>query len=364
MPVEEQKQTNQPSPPLPAVSAPATAPKKRSLVADGFKNRTRGEGLFNQLTYTGLGYFGVTGFSIFLTWFLRDFKAVAPHFNKFAEGVVKSVRESKIPLVPKFEKLVNSNITIATLFVGGTAVSVLPIKALEDHKAGIVKKLDELLYGKAKADNDPQIQQAHAEMEALPKQTWKSVFASRGLAFAATYATSMLMGSEKTPFSKLLSKKGDTATGRSIDSVAIDIGRGADRYLHEWHPNSKQIGAEIDAARAASMVTAHGTPKQRDIVRSGPHTDRTMSRILSYVAMDGFYTLITSQALFVFTRVLAPMFDKKPKQAALPAPAPVTPVPFDAPASPDHAAAPKLQLGSAKHEGRLENGLQRAAQLS
>ncbi len=340
-----------------SVAAPSDG--KKHYIKDGFKTRTKGEKLFNQFTYTGLGFFGVTAFSIFVTWLLRDSKFLSPHYNGFVDRTVEAARKS--PFFSKFADLINSNMTIATLFLGGTIVSVLPIKWLEDNKARIVKGLDEKLYGKQVADNDPTIQQAHAEMEAMPKQTWLSVIASRGLAFAATYTTSLLLGSAATPVGK--------ATGHNIDSLSIAFGRNADRLLNK---NNVEALVQIDKAmmhNVGDVVRSHPNPAHP---KFNPNADRISTRIWSYIAQDGFYTLITSQALFVFTRVLAPLFDgetkKRDRQQQLVAPKPAT---IDNPAPLEHSApetkqqdGPHVKVSNAASLSRLTDAPQQALATS
>ena len=91
-----------------------------------------------------------------------------------------------------------------------------------------------------------------------------------------------------------------------------------------------------------------------------------MSRIGSYLALDGFYTVITSGVLYVFTRVLAPVFDKSVKDqrdAAKDAEYHST-----HPASthtPAHAATPShnpaLSISEAALAGRVQNSPEPAA---
>lgn len=290
-----------------AQAAPASDDSKRSKgkMTDGFKNRTRGEGLFNFAAYAGVGYFGVTGFSVFLTWLLRDQKQVSKFYNGLTNKIIewtKGAREGE--RLEKYAKTVDSDMTIATLFTGGTIMSVLPIKWLEDNKAKFVNGADNFLYGKEKAESDPTILAAHAELEAAPKQTWMSVFGSRLLAFAATFGTAWVMGSNGSPLAK--------ATGHSIDKHSARAGRWIDGALHH---KDRGIVETIDRARKDNPIGINrdGNPLQQWMVNKGQDhaPDRVTSRVWSYITLDGFYTLITGGALYVFTRLLAPIFDRK-----------------------------------------------------
>ncbi len=290
---------NQPGSPLPSVSAvPAVAPKKHSYVAEGFKNRTKGEAFFNFSSYLGVGYVGVTAFSVLMSWLLRDSKHVSPAYKKLVDGAIHLTKGNKTGSeLEKHIDGVNSIMTITALFTGGTIMSVLPIKWMEDNKAKLVKSFDHVFYGKEKAESDPTIVAAHAALEAAPKQTWMSVLGARLLAFAATYSTSLLIGSNNSVLGK---------HGISIDKAGVHAGRWLDGAIHHKHP---EIVAMIGEARQL---------KPNDILREGDalldhgkgQPDRTFSRIASYVSLDAIYTGITSSALFIFTRVLAPVFDK------------------------------------------------------
>lgn len=291
----------------------ATQKHYKPLASSGFKNRTKGEAFFNALAYTGVGYFGVTSFSVFMTWLLRDSKSISPYYSRFTEATQKAVANSPLR---GFSSSVYSNMTILALFIGGTIVSVFPVKWLEDGKSKIVKGLDKIFYGKDRVKNDPEIKSAHAEMDAVPQQTWASVFWSRVVAFGVTMGIFLLMGSKDSPVGK--------ATNHSIDSISTRLGRGFDRFQHEKDP---KVNATIDAARAANdqwfsqPVIMRADPANGIVEGNG--VDRIQSRIYSYISLDAFYTVFTSVALFVSTRMIAPLFKKpeKPEVLATPKPA-------------------------------------------
>ncbi len=329
-------------------AANSQAPAKQSRVAAGFKNRTKGEGLFNFGAYFGVGYVGVTAFSVYMTWLLRDFKPIAKHYTKIIDTVAESSGKMlKVTNAAKHHDTVNSAMTIMALFFGGTVMSVLPIKWLEDNKAEVVKGLDRTLYGKEKSDNDPSIQAAHDELEKAPKQTWKSVLGSRVLAFAATLTTWWAIGSNVSPLAKATQKEANgvvTRYGDSIDRHSSRLGRWVDGALNHKKP---EIVKDIAKARAH-----HPT----GIERTGTHPDRVPSRVFSYIALDAFYTMITGGALYIFTRVLAPVFDKHDTQQA---PAPAAKRIAPAYQAPEHTPTattshPAVKVTKASAEGRLQ----------
>ncbi len=322
---------------------------KKYYITEGFRNKTKGEGYFNTLTYTGVGYFGVTAFSIYLTYLLRDRDGyLAKAFKPVVDGATKffSRNATTAEEATRIAQKVDSNMNIAALFTGGTVVSLLPIKWLEDHKSSIVKKLDAKIYGQEAIDNDPALIEAHKELDSVPRQTWRSVLTSRLLAFAATYSTSFLVGDDKS----FIGKK----TGLSIDRAGASIGRHIDSRLNR---GDAQIVAQNNAAGLASPG---------GLTRAAANPDRVSARIWGYIAMDGFYTLITSKALFVFTRIFAPFYDKRathnsstalpPAPAALPTPAsPTLPAPANdvAPAQASNDNPPSPQVHSVQAQARV-----------
>lgn len=278
----------------PYTIAETSHPLKRSeVIAEGFRNRTKGEALFNKISYIGFGYFLVTAVSIFMTWLLRDTRRIAP---KFAESAKK--------VTEKFG-LHHDIIDIGTLFLGGSIASVLPVKWLEDRKSELVKKFDRFYYTDDQIKNTPSIQAAYKELDTLPKQTWLSVAGSRIVAFAATFSLYALAGSNKGPLAKL--------TGESISKRAIQFGRWMDKL---WHRSNPAVVAEIEASAAENirrMSSTYGDKalKGLELMREGPHADRVASRIWSYTGLDGLYTLVTSGTLFVGTRVLGGLWGKQ-----------------------------------------------------
>ena len=247
---------------------------RKEIIHLGFQNKTKGEAAFNIASYIGVGYIGVTAFSVFTTWLMND---KFPGIGKFIENTAAKVGISK------------TIATIVTLFAGGTIASVLPVKALEDHKVPIVKALDRMLYTDEEI-KDPKIQKAHKELDAMPKQTWLSVFSSRVVAFAATFGVFFLIGSNKGPMKNL--------PGKSLDNISTLAGRGLDGFFNKSaRAEIGRIAQHNEAEIAAGRMTEHV------IMRDGVHKDRMPSRIFQYITIDAIYTLITSATLFISTRL-------------------------------------------------------------
>lgn len=321
-----------------AVRANARENRRFEEIVDGFQNHTAGEQRFNRLAYGGFAYLGVMAISIFTSWLLRDSHAFGPRYQKLVGAVQRGLRGSRSgEALAKFNQAVDSNMTIAAFFAGGTVASAIPIKQMEDHKAEIVETFDRQIYGRERVETDPQILEAHARLRAAPKQTWLSVMTSRLAAFAVTFGTSLLMGSQSSGFARL--------TGHSIDRDSAWLGRRLDRLLHAGNP---EVVAQI--ARSAKASPNH-------ILRHGPQADRVVSRLLSYIGLDAFYTAITAGTLYACTRLLAPFIGRNEGDQAPAAPPqavpaePATPSP-SARSQPLHdAAVPGTAVTQAQVQG-------------
>ncbi len=275
------------SPPVP----PATAKnqhaddedRKHNYVREGFQNRTRGEKKFNITTYFGMGYVGVWAFSLFTSWLLRDSRLVAPTYEKGVQAVTKATAAALSKSPEAIEGSMRKYMNISSLFTGGTLVSVLPIKWREDHKYEIVKKYDEQIYGKDIAENDPTIRAAHEQIRRAPQQTWSSVFASRLTSFIVTYTSAKMVGTQ-------------------IENKSTQFGRWSNRKL----TNNPETLAHINNAQAAH-------PHELSTIPGAVNADTVTTRIGHDAVADGMYTVLTSGALYVFTRIFAPLFDQRHK---------------------------------------------------
>lgn len=263
--------------------------KERNAVNEGFKAHTKGEKLFNDITYTGLGYFGVTSFSVFMTWLIRDTEPLKSYFGKAVKAVSK---------LPYMKNGASSILNIGTLFLGGSIMTVTGVKLLEDNKAPIVKYLDKnLFYGKDAVENDPELIEAHKIIDAQPKQTWASVGLSRVVAFVATISSWLLIGQNKGWISQKLNT--------SIDTMGTQFGRWSSRTL------KPSLTGSVDQAVALDKIIAKKKGLGNNMRDLNDEDKHWSTRVLSYLGTDAIYTVITSVGLFISTRVLAPIFDKQ-----------------------------------------------------
>lgn len=323
--------------------------RERDAVSEGFKAHTEGEKRFNDLTYTLVGYFGVTSFSVFLTWLLKDTKFFSKHFNNAVDALTNKMDFLYKASPKNRHDFFETFMTIGTLFTGGTIVSVFPVKWLEDNKAKLVKHFDKEIYGEDVVNSDPDIQAAHQIMDEQPKQTWKSVLGSRVTAFVATYGTMLAIGTNTGFISRHI--------GTSFDTLGIQFGRWAGRILN--HGNSEKI----EQIEKAIVKNREIDPHHVNLRKQNEH-DTGWTRILSYAGMDALYTVITAVGLFVSTRVLAPVFDKAGlenwgkhhssdhKQHTPVESKPI--IPLEDRAHDEPPTNPRVKVEHAEHSGRLK----------
>jgi hypothetical protein len=318
--------------------------KERDAVSEGFKAHTKGEKLFNDLTYTGLGYFGVTGLSVFMTWLIRDTEPLRQYFDKAVTAVSK---------LPYMKNGARSILNIGTLFLGGSLMTVTGVKALEDNKASFVKWADKnIFYGKEEVTTNPELIAAHEIIDAQPKQTWASVGLSRVVAFVATISSWLLIGQNKGWISKHLNT--------SIDTMGTQFGRWSSRTLKPSLADDVTHAVEADKAR---FVEINGGTNMRDL---NDHDKHWTTKVFSYFGTDALYTVITSIGLFISTRFLAPVFDKAGlekwsrtnEEKSTPQTAPQQPqgvplVPLAERASDNHV--PRVKVENIEAAGRLES---------
>lgn len=332
---------------VPAAS-PFTDARKldtKDYIKDGFHAKTKGESLFNKLVYGGVGFGIVTAVSIFFTWLLRDSKNISPKYTALvnrAQEWAKKGRDLTPHEAGKIDNAVDSAMTIGALFTGGTVATVLPIKSLEDNKASIVKTLDERIYGAEKVASDPEIQAAHRELDVAPKQTWKSVFWSRVIAFIGTFTVWGIIGENSRPLAEKMHG--------SIDSISVKSGRAIDGFFRK---NNPEAAKNIDYMRTHSP----NDMRRRPAPDKGIHqADALPTRIWTYVTQDGLYTALTSGLLYVSTRVLGPFFDKPHEEGIENRPSPEPhapksePAPIVATAAPH---APQPRVDSITHKDTL-----------
>ncbi len=163
------------------------------------RGKTMGEHVFNISTYGGFALVANEALSTVITHSAdhgRLHSIYAPFKRFFTEqNVIKDayVKGGRLPYI---------------LFaVIGGMFTVFPIKWLEDNKGACVRFFDRHFYGN-RADTDPKIREAHAEMDKAPHQSWGSLWKGRILTVASALTLDYFTGHKDAPSAKWLENTG------------------------------------------------------------------------------------------------------------------------------------------------------------
>jgi hypothetical protein len=160
--------------------------------------RTRGEKIFNTLSWALFGWLANAAVSIqladilenrFRPLYLAGGKAIAksPVFTHFFKGKEQEAGT-----------LARSLFSVIALLPGGYTV-LAPIKWMEDRKVSMVKTLDNWFGKKNPDENTKQLIEArHSYLEAAPKLNWWDMIKGRTLPVLGIVATHFAFASDKT----------------------------------------------------------------------------------------------------------------------------------------------------------------------
>ena len=205
------------------------------------RKKTSGEKVFDGVTYAGVALLGNEAASLVImeqlnrkNWFSKSFIDFRTWCEKTSEKMVfhvpryisgdHTISEIEQAMAPA-GKAAEAHSRVPTLLYAtlGGMLMVLPVKWLEDNKGAIVRKFDNWIHGK-KAQEDPNMVAAHAEMEQAPKQTWESLGKGRIVTVIAALAADATFGWRHSLSAKLL--KGTKAEKfSSLDHIADEIAK-------------------------------------------------------------------------------------------------------------------------------------------
>ena len=202
------------------------------------RKKTSGEKIFNIGTYVGVGLLGNEATSLWIGdqagkthWFGRSYSNFQNFCRKLKTGdLLSSGIKEHLPTyvtgdyAPSLVELKGAKPRLPTLLYAciGGMLMVLPIKWLEDHKGTIVRKFDTWIHGK-KAEEEPEMVEAHAEMDAAPKQTWGSLGTGRVITVLAALASDATFGWRHSLSAKLFENTPIIKHVRSLDHIADQV---------------------------------------------------------------------------------------------------------------------------------------------
>jgi hypothetical protein len=320
---------------------------------------TAGERKFDRRTYRTLGYYVNVLLSVAAVAAVER----TAGGQRFIDGIGNFARTHASALKPKTIDTIEMLARKSFFLAGGFAV-LAPMKLLEDRKLPLVKKWNREIYG-AQADTDPHIQQSEHELAAAPKQSWRSVFASRMLALVPFYAGYWLLWDRTSPLSKAtngeLHAMGNEAIAamektnpaklseiaakgfyidKPIATASRWIGKGLAKLTNNPEALAKLESLEKNYPGTILSVTKHT-----------PH-DPIHSTAPYYFISEAITSAMVAWGVYVLTRVTAPFFDKRTDRTMKPVPwqpsssaIPITEREDVAPQlAPRHASAPSTQI--------------------
>ena len=142
--------------------------------------KSKGEKLFDKITYVGIAGIGTFHTTVVLTDELKFGKLKWIH-----EGVAKGIEGAANFIAPRgdHKQLAEDAAMTTSLMMGGNLM-LLPIGYAEQHKVQFVDGLNAAMDDKTPKE----------AIEKAPKQTWMSLLKSRCLAWAAVFTTFKVLG--------------------------------------------------------------------------------------------------------------------------------------------------------------------------
>lgn len=216
-------------------------------------------------------------------------------------------------MVPRIPQKWSSWAAARSFYLTGGFAVLVPMKLLEDRKVELVKKWDKEIYGPAV--DDPQIEQAHRELEQAPKQSWSSIFGSRILSLIPFYITTLALWSHDSPLAK--ATKGAVYMDRPIAAVSRKIGKTFAKVT-----NNTEAVTRIEA-----MEKAYPKSMKEGAVESNDR-DPNHSALPYYFISEAITSAIVARAIYLLTRVLGPIIGRDGEKPAEQPKAPLRSQPY------------------------------------
>lgn len=187
------------------------------------RQRTAGENAFDLTTYGGIA---LVANEVLAVAIMRTTEA-----GKYFENAYKATQKifQSIPLANKSDYVRNRAHYILWATASGN-ILMLPVKLLEDNKGKLVRYFDRLWHGK-QADTDPQIINAHEEMDQAPHQSWESIAKGRAITLVSALAVDSSLGHIGAVSTRHLPKD---AWYSSLDRISHTAARLAVDKYEQW----------------------------------------------------------------------------------------------------------------------------------
>lgn len=166
-----------------ALPAPCEGTEKKPM------SMTAGRRIHNEITYRGIDWILNSTVGVAFAYWSARTKSGEKYFGKPVSGFFKKILR---PLL-KNEKSVDEGAKWGTMFAGimaGGFTIIPPMMVMESKKIkkGIIRWLDEKIYGKEKVANDPQFAQCYRDIDDEPHKDFATGMAARLIAIAPLIA--------------------------------------------------------------------------------------------------------------------------------------------------------------------------------
>lgn len=169
---------------------PIAASPKPEKVPDNKHVRTAGEKIFDEITYRGLDWLLNTTVAVGFAYWTERTHAGRKYFTEPVTHFFKRILKPLVKNPQKLDESAKWGSLFTSIMAGGFTI-IPPIMVMEANKKPIVKKLDELYYGKERVQNDPVFEQSYKEIEKEPPQDLTTGMIARFVSLAPILAMMM-----------------------------------------------------------------------------------------------------------------------------------------------------------------------------
>jgi len=282
----------------------AAADAAEAVHAEVKPRLTAGKIGFNIFTYAGITWIANEALSTIIGSSIdaaKNGKAAGRFHKPFQDGISWLEKNANPKKLARswFEK----PLTILVLTVGGSLL-VPVVKWFEDRKSPIIRKADDLYYGK-KAKTDPSIAHAHEALDTEHKQSWGSLWKSRLLVMGLAIGLDFAAGDKDSPSSKwLMGTKAEKYSNMKWFGTTLS------RDILSWiHPNAD--------ARAAIKEFRSKPLDKGMLAPVGAREGKVMAAMGGTFGFVLVLSGVLSAIFFASSRVFAALRDKKIEKRAM-----------------------------------------------
>lgn len=162
--------------------ADLAVPKRKHFVSHGHR-------MHNEITYRIVDWLVNSTVGVAMTYWASRTKSGEKYFGQYVGGAFKKVLSPMFKNEENLMKAVEGGKSITSIMAGGfTIIPVMMFLENKKHKKGIIRWLDEKIYGKDTVAKDPKFQEAYDKIDEEPRKGFATGMAARFLALAPIIA--------------------------------------------------------------------------------------------------------------------------------------------------------------------------------